>query len=64
MYYSLIHVEPGEKPLIYVIKLDEAKIIHGHKFERINMTIMNRALDWQIDKKDPKYIAVQSERDI
>lgn len=45
MYYSLIHVEPGEKPLIYVIKLDEAKIIHGHKFERINMTIMNRALD-------------------
>ena len=64
MYYSLIHVEPGEKPLIYVIKLDEAKIIHGHKFERINMTIMNRALDWQIDKKDPKHIAVQSERDI
>ena len=45
MYFSLIHVDPGEKPLIYVIKLDEAEIIHEHKFERINMTMMNRALD-------------------
>lgn len=64
MHYSLIHAVLGEKPLIFVIKLDEAEIIHGQKFERINMTIMNRALDRQIDKKDPQYIAVQSEREI
>ena len=50
--------------LIFVLKLDEAEVLHGKKFERVSLTLMNRALDPEIQKNDDKYFSVQSEQEI
>jgi hypothetical protein len=60
----LCDVELGGKPLIFVLKLDEAEIVHGQKLERVSITLMNRALNNNIEVGSPKYFAVQSEREI
>lgn len=52
------------KPLIFVLKLDEAEIIHGQKMERVSITLMNRALDSTIDFNSERYFSIQSEREI
>lgn len=44
--------------------MDEAEIIHGRKFERVSLTLMNRALDTSIQKSDDRYFSVQSETEI
>jgi len=46
-HYCII-VEVGDQPLIFVIKMDEAEIIHAKKLERISISIMNRALNPEI----------------
>jgi len=51
-------------PLIFVLKLDEAEIVHAQKLERVSITLMNRALDPSISPMDPKYFSVQSEREV
>ena len=51
-------------PLLFVLKLDEAEIIHGQKLERVSITIMNRALDRDNEKNSPCYFSLQSEREI
>ena len=51
-------------PLIFVLKLDEAEVLEGRKFERISLTLMNRALDTDIQKDDARYFSVQSEQEI
>ena len=50
--------------LKFVIKLDESEIVKGQKLERVSMTLMNRALDPIITKKDPRYFSVQSKNEI
>jgi hypothetical protein len=60
----LYNAELAGKPLIFVIKLDEAEIVHSQKLERISITIMNRALNPDITVDSPEYIAVQSEREM
>lgn len=49
---------------MFVLKMDEAEIMHGRKFERVSMTLMNRALDTSILKTDDRYFSVQSETEI
>lgn len=50
--------------MIFVLKLDEAEVVRGKKFERVSITLMNRALDPSIEKDSEKYFSVQSEQDI
>ena len=50
--------------MIFVLKLDEAEIIYGQKMERVSITLMNRALNMEIDPKSDEYFSVQSEREI
>jgi hypothetical protein len=38
-------VEIGDSPLIFVIKLDEAEIVHSQKLECVSITLMNPAID-------------------
>ena len=57
--------EVDNKPLVFVLKMDEAEIVKGDKQERISITIMNRALtEPTLNKKDPRFFAVQSENNI
>lgn len=49
---------------MFCIKLDEAEVVHAQKFERVSLTLMNRALDSSIDPKSEKYFSVQSEREV
>lgn len=51
-------------PLIFVLKLDEAEVQQGKKYERVSLTLMNRALDPAIQKNDDRYFSVQSEQEI
>jgi hypothetical protein len=57
-----VFAELQGKPLIFVLKLDEAEIVHGQKLERVSITLMNRALNPDICKGSPLYFSVQSER--
>ena len=52
------------KPLIFVLKLDEAELVHGVKMERFSITIMNRALDSSIDPESDRYFSIQAEREV
>jgi len=56
--------EVGDKPLVFVLKMDEAKILHGRKFERVSLTLMNHALDSITQKTDDRFFSVQSETEI
>jgi hypothetical protein len=46
---------------MFVLKFDKAEILEGVKFERVSLTLMNRALDLEIQKGDAGYFSVQSE---
>jgi hypothetical protein len=59
-----ILAEVDGRPLIFVLKLDEAEIIHGVKMERVSLTLMNRDLDNRILPNSDRYFSVQSEREI
>lgn len=50
--------------LKFVIKLDECEVIKEHKWERVTLTLMNRALDSSISEVNPSYFSVQSEKHI
>ncbi|MCO5562734.1 hypothetical protein L7F22_016366 [Adiantum nelumboides] len=51
--------------LKFVLKLDECKVLKNKKLERVTtITLMNRALDPSITKKDPQYFSVQSKNNI
>jgi hypothetical protein len=56
--------EIGVNPLIFVLKLDEAEITRGKKYERLSITLMNRALDPTVALDDEKYFSVQNEQEI
>lgn len=56
--------ELAGEPLKFCIKLDEAEIVHAQKLERVSITFMNRALNTEITRQSPQFIAVQSEREI
>lgn len=58
LYFS--YAELAGKALIFALKLDEAEIIHSQKFERISITLMNRALNPKMTPTHPEYFAVQS----
>jgi len=60
----LIHEELNGQPLMFCIKLHEAEIVHAQKFERMSLTLMNRALDNNIDPQSEKYFSMQSEGEI
>jgi len=62
--HSILGAELQGRPLIFVLKLDEAEIIHAQKMERVSITLMNRALDMSLDPNSSKYFSVQSEREI
>lgn len=47
-----------------MLKLDEAEVVNGKKFERVSLTLMNRALDPAIQADDDRYFSVQSEQEI
>ena len=57
-FLSICIAEFGDNLLIFVIKFDEAEIVHSQKLERVSVTLMNRALDSSVDKNDPRYIKV------
>lgn len=66
-YHSImycVYAELNGKPLLFVLKLDEAEIVHAQKLERVSITLMNRALDPCIQPGSAKYFSVQSEREI
>ena len=50
--------------MIFVLKLDEAEVLQSKKFERVSLTLMNRALDPDVQKSDERYFSVQSEQEI
>ena len=52
---QLNYAELQYDPLIFVLKLDEAEIIHGQKLERVSITIMNWALDASIEKNSHRF---------
>ena len=51
-------------PLVFVLKLDEVEVQREKKFERVSLTLMNRALDPEIRSSDERYFSVQSEQEI
>lgn len=59
-----MYPEINDEPLIFVLKLDEAEIVHAQKLERVSITLMNRALDPSIQTSSSRYFSVQSEREI
>ena len=59
-YYD-ISIEEGCRKLIVVLKLDEMELVNMEKYERVSITLMNRALDPNLDKESDKYFQVQSE---
>ena len=63
-FFGCQFAEVQGDPLIFVLKLDEAEIIHAQKLERVSITLMNRALDPLIFPGSPKYFSVQCERDV
>jgi hypothetical protein len=65
LYLLLLHVpELSGKPLIFVLKLDEAEILHGKKFKRVSLILMNWALDPEIQKDSSRYFSAQLEQEI
>ena len=50
--------------LKFVLKLDECELLKCKKMERVTITLMNRALDSSITKKDARFFSVQSENNI
>ena len=50
-----ISVEEAKGKFIFVIKLDEMELINNEKYERIPVTLMNRAMDPNIEVTDKKY---------
>lgn len=59
-----IGAELQGQPLIFVLKLDEAELVHDQKMERVSITLMNMALDTSLDPNSLEYFSVQSEREI
>ena len=59
-YYD-ISIEEACGKLIVVLKLDEMELINNEKYERVSITLMNHALDPNLDKTSDKYFQVQSE---
>ncbi|MCO5564760.1 hypothetical protein L7F22_018428 [Adiantum nelumboides] len=58
-FYELEHTE-ANGVAIFVIKLDECKIVKNIKLEKISITLMNRALK----QKNTKYFSMQSKKNI
>jgi len=56
--------EVGDKPLVFVLKMDETEILYGRKFESVSLTLMNCTLDSSIQKTDDKYFSIQLETKI
>ena len=56
-----ISIEEAHGKLVFVIKLDEMELINAEKYERVSITLMNRAMDKNINNTDKKYFSVQSE---
>ncbi len=61
-FYNITFEECAGK-LQFVLKMDECEILKQTKFERVTITLMNRALQ-NINKNDPSYFSVQSESNI
>ena len=40
-----ISIEEAHGKLVFVIKLDEMELINDEKYERVSITLMNRAMD-------------------
>jgi len=52
--HSILCAELDNKPLVFVLKMDEAEIVKGDKQERISITIMNHTLkEPTLTNKDP-----------
>lgn len=49
-----ISVEEAHEKLIFVVKLDEMELINREKYERVSITLMNRAMDPNIEVTDKK----------
>ena len=56
-----ISIEEAHGKLVFVIKLDEMELINSEKYERVSITLMNRAMDPKIEVTDKKYFSAQSE---
>jgi hypothetical protein len=59
-----LHAECNGGPLVFVLKLDEAEVQKDKKYERVSLTLMNRALNLEIQGDDDRYFSVQSEHEI
>jgi len=55
--YALL-TETGENPLIFVLKMDETEIVHDQKFERVSITLMNHALNPNVNIKGQEYFSI------
>ena len=56
--FSNISIEEAHGKLVFVIKLDEMELINSEKYERVSITLMNRAMDPKIEVTDKKYFFV------
>jgi hypothetical protein len=54
-------VDLDGKPLIYFIKCDETKLVKIQKLERMDISLMNKALSFTAKKNDKDYVPYQSE---
>ena len=63
-YFFAIFLELNGKSLIFVIKLDEAKMIHSQKQKKVSLTLMSHTLDRAIELNSEKYFLVQSKHEI
>ena len=61
---KLLYAECNGRLLVFVLKLDEAEVLREKKFEHVSLTLMNRALDPEIQCNDERYFLVQSEQEI
>ena len=59
-----ISVEEAKGKLIFVIKLDEMELLNNEKYEIISVTLINRAMDPNIEVTDKKYFSIQSKNHI
>ena len=55
-----ISIEEAHEKLVFVIKLDEMELVNHGKYERVSVTLMNRAMDQNTNNTDTKYFSIQS----
>ena len=63
-YVIIIFLAKSDRTTTFVLELDECKTVKGCKWERVNVTLMNRALQYAFDATKSLDFRVQSKKKI